>query len=237
MRLFIPNLKGGLGNQLFQIVQAMRMANLYGGAFAIDPSRPFHAGQGAHPKEHLRTFYRTIRIASSRGLPVWKEGDLRIFDEGQSYVIDGYFQTAIEESLREQVLDTFRWYDVVPRREVIGVHVRGGDYRHLREIYPEVTACQYGESIRKALDVLGCDKYQLEVHTDDPEYADSLFPGKSVVGDFRKLGECAAVVLSNSTWAWWAAYLGEVPITVYPPKWIHNQDHYFNILSGVVMAR
>ena len=236
MRLFIPNLKGGLGNQLFQITQCMRLAKRHGGAFAIDPSRPFNAGQGDHPKEYLRTFYRTLRLTSSRGLPIWNEGDPEVFADECSYVVDGYFQKLIEEDLRDKVLDTFRWYDVVSRRKVIGVHVRGGDYRKLREVYPEITADQYGDSLSKVMDVLGGNRFQCEVHTDDQEYADQLFPGKSMIGDFLKLGECEAMVLSNSTWAWWAAYLGEVPLIVYPQKWI-NQEHQFNLLSGLVSVR
>lgn len=84
--------------------------------------------------------------------------------------------------------------------------------------------------------------------SDDPDTVDKLFPEipnkilsrNNEITDFMILRDASAIILSNSTFAWWAAFLGnspddrkicpryflgykekkEVPLNIYPDTWI-----------------
>ena len=59
------NLKGGLGNQLFQILAGVNYAKKHNKDFFIDYSNQFHASQGNHPNEYKSNLFEAIFLYCS----------------------------------------------------------------------------------------------------------------------------------------------------------------------------
>lgn len=98
-------------------------------------------------------------------------------------------------------------------RTAAAVHVRRGDY---------------AESWR-GHGMLSIDYYlkhwpsgRVLVFTDDPDWCADNLPGEIVhvnpIIDFMLMRQCRSFVISNSSFAWWSAWLGNKP-TVYPSPW------------------
>lgn len=99
----------------------------------------------------------------------------------------------------------------------IGIHVRRGDYAgNPLLLSPEY----YVSALRKLIDARGIDPMRtlITVYSDDPQWcAETLKfdvpvqfadPARTI-DDFRQLLSCEHLVLSRSTFSWWAAVLPE----------------------------
>lgn len=99
---------------------------------------------------------------------------------------------------------------------VIRVHVRRGDYVRLGNATDPAW-------FRSAVGLLTASvaHERVEVISDDPQWCRAnldlpvpftVASGTSSEQDFRALMRSAAIVADGSTFAWWAAYLGQVPV-------------------------
>jgi hypothetical protein len=107
--------------------------------------------------------------------------------------------------------------------EVCVINVRGGEYR-------TIPACLLQPSywkmaMERALE--GRPSLKFVVVSDDPQYASSLFPGLKVLPrdiglNFYAVRTAKKRIIANSTFSWWAAWLGDWPIdgfTIAPKYW------------------
>jgi hypothetical protein len=147
------------------------------------------------------------------------------------------YQTRFKDFLRNNNLQPGSYNAVHLRRsDYKGFVVKGlsGDDFTLPEIYYE-----------KAMSFLNTDR-PLIVVSDDPEYCREKFStvsgviisAEDAITDFQLLSHAADLVTSNSTFAWWAAWLNrqggriycpkyflgfkeqkEVPLNIYPESW------------------
>jgi hypothetical protein len=121
--------------------------------------------------------------------------------------------------------------------EQIAVHVRLGDYlanTKNRHIYGSMGLNFYHDSIKFLVNKTGIRS--VCVVSDDPSRAYAMIATAvraipklevsksdgSVLEDFRTLASSRAVVISNSTFAWWAAWLGNARFethVVLPRPW------------------
>lgn len=113
--------------------------------------------------------------------------------------------------------------------DCIGVHVRRSDFLSLGIGLPK-------EYYFKALDLLNLKNSRVLIVSDDLEWCKATFMGSRFVFadrkgvnlqypeyllDFYLLRLCKHVIVSNSTFSWWAAYLNETPgrKVMYPWPW------------------
>lgn len=114
----------------------------------------------------------------------------------------------------------------------VGVQVRRGDYvKHSRL---NVTTPGY---FLGALEWMRgkIDNPHFIVVSDDPYYCHKLFekqldvtvmPTQSAFDGLRTLAACKAHIISNSTFGWWGAWLGETGPVVVPEHWHHLPGSY-----------
>ena len=101
--------------------------------------------------------------------------------------------------------------------DVTAIHVRLGDYRH---IVSAASAGGLGWSLpasyyHAALDAMGSPK-ALAVFSDEPELAAVMLgrpctyisSGNDTRLDFFMMASCKRIITANSTYSWWAAWLG-----------------------------
>lgn len=136
---------------------------------------------------------------------------------------------------RQAALESAEWVTASELSDSVGIHVRRGDYvsnRDTNTFHGVCTATYYEkglEYVRKTRDVR-----RVFVFSDDIEWckkelrlnADTFFVDQ-MVGDpdqLKLMSFCSHHVISNSSFSWWAAWLGRTDnqIVVYPEKWFAN---------------
>lgn len=91
----------------------------------------------------------------------------------------------------------------------IGVHVRRGDYVN-NSFYVDLSKTDYYE---QAMAIFPGKNFI--VITDDPIFCKEKFKGDNIqvmeggteLEDFNMLASCASIIMANSSFSWWAAYL------------------------------
>jgi hypothetical protein len=125
-----------------------------------------------------------------------------------------------------------RWRDRLSAPGAVAVHVRRGDLLKKRNhMFAVQSPRYYEEAARLVTERTGADRFY--VFTDDPAWAGAevRLPGRttfvsgpeggSAVDDFRLMSLARHIVMANSTFSWWAAWLGERPgsCIVAPAAW------------------
>lgn len=120
-----------------------------------------------------------------------------------------------------------------PLREILSgeaasVHVRRGDYAGDPEALRRhglLQADYYVEAVERIRRETGCSRFF--IFSDDHDQARALLGGDGFVhvrgttaaDDFHLMSRCRHHVIANSTFSWWAAYLGGQGTTVAPRDW------------------
>jgi len=152
-------------------------------------------------------------------------------------IVKGYFETDASMALR--IHEDFRLKNcyVASARSVLGemregatplfIHLRRGDFAslaikgHIIQL-PDSYYRQAVELLKRHFD----DPFFVIVG-DDPAYAEALFAGLprkyisrlSVPEDLALMSLCSGGVLSNSTFAWWGAFMGKSGGTYIAPRY------------------
>lgn len=125
-----------------------------------------------------------------------------------------------------------RWRDELSAPGAVAVHVRRGDLLKKRNrVFAVQSPRYYEEAARLVAEQTGAEQFY--VFTDDPAWAraEVRLPGHttlvsgpeggSAVDDFRLMARARHIVMANSTFSWWAAWLGERPgsCIIAPAAW------------------
>lgn len=119
----------------------------------------------------------------------------------------------------------------------VAIHIRRGDYVDIAFFLENFGTCSLGY-YQNAFNYLNQRIKELEffIFSDDPEWAEvnlSFIPRATVVKnnlgvsdyeDFRLMKECKHFIIANSSFSWWAAWLGESQskIVISPSTWFKN---------------
>lgn len=160
--IIIPNLKGGLGNQMFQIAAAKAHAIKHNGFAAINYRRNGSSRPGNELSKYRSNFYSKVGVTDEVVLTTYIEPHFH-FSEipfNGSTVIDGYFQSIkYFDHCKDIIKELFHFTnaDKIGWRQLAGttatnmvnplvVHVRRGDYK----MYPNIHPTQSEEYYRNA---------------------------------------------------------------------------------------
>lgn len=188
---------GGLGNMLFIIAHGYKISKEQGKDLVIDASQ-WYAGQGEHPDTYKDTIFKNFEYG--QGEPI-KKG---------YYQGERYFEPYGREFVRKLSLD-------LSYIKGVAVHVRKGDYKN--SIHEVCTDRYYINAMAK----FNMDKM---IFTDDPEYCKRfdlpIFSG-CPLESFNAMASHHVVICSNSSFSWWASYVGK-RLTVAPKRWYTNRE-------------
>lgn len=256
--MVISKLKGGLGNQLFQMAAGLVHANKLDTKFAIAIESLHRATHGVMGTKYRDTIFSTLNYAEIP--PSFK----RFKHDGLNYqalpqckdiVLDGYFQNicyfdhfrsfVIEKLNKVDFLRPYcegicKHFNLVFGRYAV-LHIRGGDYNRLRHLYPAVNY----SFLTDAFDLF--NEHKIVVLTDDPCYSrkvlnpyindiEFLFPSlNDELLDFSVLLNCDKICISNSTFSWWGAYLNNNinKLVILPKPWYkHFTSEDLNLIPN-----
>jgi hypothetical protein len=241
-------LYGGFGNQLFQlnfanylrkkagvsqvvVNQALNKikAQLNSGDLVLEGS-----GNGSHRLKSLFVYCVYRFMFKFPKIPILKpQTDLTFVDNShKECTMIGYWQNTVycDKEFSRSCLN-FELPEV--RENVIAIHVRGGDYltKKNKKLYANLDSEFYERALR-AISSLLLEDYKVEVVTNDIEYAieviDPIFRykknkidyiNKSLEEDFKLLASAEFLLSSNSTFCWWAGFLGHAQHIVQPAEW------------------
>lgn len=170
---------------------------------------------------------------------------------GNWYLVGFWQRTDYFEEYREDIINAFKLNCIVSTEEAdiveklkngefVAVHVRGGDFISSKN-NSKHNLCDYNY-YEQAIEELNKEKLPLIVFTDDEEYSKKILSKYNVfkfinhgatnsVVDMYMLSMAKKVIISNSTFAFWGAYLSNIKDQqVICPKyatWNENNYRHF----------
>ncbi len=213
---------GRFGNQLFHIASTMGIAARYGYGFGFPEWK-----EREHFKHELPfcgRLFPEYKLRSSRGLLI----EYKDFDCPDNVSLLGHM---FSEKYFKHCEKTIRYYfemkEIKGLPEIeensIAIHFRGGDFGTKQ--FPRMTEEYYERALLKLPDHI-----PVYIFSDDPveayniisglcNYRDSNFIMSHYINDFYLMQQCKHFIIANSTFSWWAAWLGKHPDkTVIAPK-------------------
>lgn len=204
---------GRLGNNMFSISVTYGLAEKFGESAEFPPFPYFNLPQ------------RTHAIESSFVQP---SGDNSVFDipHKPNMCLVGFFQRAAYfNHIREKLIKQVFKVPIDYQPNTIGVHVRRGDFL----IDPVNFPTQPVDFYQKGFEIIGIDNKKIVFCSDDIEWCIKHFsylPNvrfrkyTSALSDIFFLANCESVIMSNSTFSFWGAYLNLMDRKiVYPLHW------------------
>jgi len=231
------NLKGGLGNQMFQIAATVSLSIENNDNFGFQFDKCSTSYQGFAAPKYQKNFFRNIPSIGDYNFKKFYVEQKFSYVEipyEKDLLLDGYFQSEkyfeknklfiknlfyIDENLKKLVTDKFN-FDL---SEVTTVHIRRGDYLNNPNFH---TVCE-PDYYNKAINYIGEGKFVFI--SDDIEWVKQNFKSNNFfysdlgddILDFMLLTLSKNNIISNSTFSWWGAYLNSNLITnvIAPKKW------------------
>jgi Glycosyl transferase family 11. len=243
---------GRLGNQLFQIAGVMGMAEKYKAqaAFPEWSYQPYF--ETLLPRGEMQSSQVTERYFHHYDWALTGDSDLLGYLQSEKYF--GSFRFKLKDEFvhlcqaRAGLLDFFQ-------DETICIHIRRGDYVNNENYYQLKPEFYIDALITHFPHWRNCNILFI---SDDPEYCRVHFgclpnahfsKGFSDIEDMAFASGCDHFIISNSSFAWWCAYLGEKPHTkiihcgqlhagrlakkghrdYYPDRWIEHKKESYKI--------
>lgn len=207
---------GRMGNFLFQAATTI--------AYALKHNQDFSL-----PNRTTDPFWNPLYLQHLVN-PNYEQGreDVLINENGHQYqeiewrdewadkqvVLNGYWQSEkYFKQYRNEILFLFN-FPYEKKDGVVGVHVRRGDYVHLRDKHPEVTKEWYQDAMAQFFG------YKFKFFSDDVKWCKENFGGdpdiefSSNANEEQDLIEgscCEHNIISSSTFGWWMGWLNRNP--------------------------
>ena len=188
--------------------------------------------------------------------------DYRALRKQKQIIFQGYMQSErffsqVSDALRRELAvprrnesestgRTDTWIQNIQSTESVCIHIRWGDYLsdQFKDRFLVCTDDYYRKAVARMKERVPGAKYyvfsdSIEWVRENMEYIRELEPiyvdnggEQAVLDDFLMMKACRHFIMSNSTFSWWAQYLGTAPdkIVIAPSKWLNygygNQDIY-----------
>lgn len=236
MSCFIQ-LMGGLGNQLFEIATAYAHSQRNGFDLKISPTTNCKRGvywESFYPKciPYRNTIINTNIASYSE--PHFHYTEL----PAHANNLIGYFQSSkYFSNYSEEIRELFRpsqtvynsmnenWGHLLTEPAIV-MHIRRGDYVPLPQFHCILTPSYYLAAAQRMMNETGITK--LLIFSDDIEWCKTIgLPDSSVFVDepdetvaLLLMSQFKYYIISNSSFSWWAVWLGAPAALVYAPdRW------------------
>jgi hypothetical protein len=229
---------GRIGNQMFQYASTIGIAlkNNYECEFNFQ-----------HPKCYIHQIFDLSKLSKSKSIlpkQILKEHSLafdpKIYQCKDDTLLRGYLQNIIYfDDYRDYIKKEFKFKSKIkdtvnnklPNTNYIAVHIRRKDYLKHKNIYFQLDLTWY----RNAFKLF--DNNNFLIFSDDIKWCKNNFNESNIMfSEFTKSEEDLyamtlgkGLIIANSTFSWWAAYLSNnIPI-VYPKNWMKTRDFTKNV--------
>ena len=231
------DLKGGLGNMMFQIAACLSFAK-DNNTESIFPNLKMHLHYLNEEKEYNPNInytqeYNALNIF--KNLKCLKRNDsLKVYEfpfnyknvklESSDAIINGFFQTEkyfihnetyirkifqIDEFVLHKINEKYK--EILKYKETTSIHIRRGDYLKLKKHHPSLSL----DYFRNAIDLTKQNTDKYIIFSDDIEWCKTKFQGNKFIfieneRDYIELylmSLCKNNIISNSSFSWWGAWL------------------------------
>lgn len=242
---------GRLGNVMFQCAAAIGYAKKYGVTWGVPsdtrevpyfhsifPNLPRADGSYKRYMEHPHAFCDKHNTHFDQchfnyhDIPL-QPWPVKLVGFFQSWK---YFKNAEEEVKRAFKLNFIPGYE-----DYVSIHVRRGDYVQHAGSFPPVSTWYIDNAIWKIEETLGAGKPNLMFFSDDIAWCKEYYgryervefsEGRNEFEDLSLMASCGHHIIANSTFSWWAAYLGHNPDRiVISPSCVRG--NWFGMEAGV----
>lgn len=244
---------GRLGNNMLQIAAAIGYARKYGYDWAADSSRgvsePYSAihevfphlpkaqPNGVRYHEHQNKFCKL----HNTHLDQCHFNYHPIPDMGPNLILTGFFQSyKYFEGAEEEIKKVFALPHWAEYENYVSCHIRRGDYVQHSGSFPPITSSYIDKAIIKIHELDKPDSGKVIFFSDDIKWAkenhsgpnSEFSEGRTERQDLEIMASCRHHVIANSTFSWFAAYLGHNPnrIIVTPSA---KRGSWFGLQNGV----
>jgi hypothetical protein len=197
---------GRFGNQLWQIASTIGIAVLHDSSWSF-PEWPYR-----------ELFEMPEEWFTNRGGVEADSLAERLPGAARPYLQDSYYVQAAEEIIRpafqlkpNPAMDDIA--DLAVAQKATAVHVRRGDYCEEWRGHGMLERDWYLQHWPSGRTL---------IFSDDPDWCEENLPGRvarfSETDDFYLMSKCGRHLISNSSFAWWAAWIAGGPVT-YPDPW------------------
>ena len=231
-------LMGGAGNQLFQYAAAKKAASRLGAEVVCDLSFLNYystPGTGITPRNYALGAFRDIQTVDAAPTDAtrleWEQVPQNT-DLGD-VVIRGYFQDLKFLPEPEEILSWYPYRFQDTNSAYTSIHVRRGDYVSA----PNAAAFHGALNLHyyhAAIKLVGHTPFY-SLYSDDGEWCqeniEPLIPEWSyAVGKYRgteiatiwDMAASGGIIMANSTFSWWAAFLCSHNNVIYPDPWFRG---------------
>jgi hypothetical protein len=204
-------LQGGLGNQMFQISNAISESKKYliECKFKSEAYTPMQAFQ---PSKYANNIFRNIDLSLTQE------------EYNDAFVLTGYFQSVdyfkeIQDEIKQIFSPTSDFlnkanecYPELSYENTLSIHIRRGDYLSISDTLPVVDISY----INKAIEIIG-DYSKVFIFSDDKVWAKENLDNENFIlvenlDDYEELwmmSLCKNNIISNSTFSWWGSFLNK----------------------------
>lgn len=231
----------GLGNQLHNYVTIKTLALDRGLDFGVQfPSRfkgehfmPLDMGNSTEEGLYLTEGEQPALYP--KGITNWYKETSSDYDYKLQFVPDN---TIVHGNLQGELYFEHRrdeikeWLEVEPitiSEDVCVINFRGGEYKYVPDFFlPR-------EYWQRAIDIMRYIKpnMRFEVHTDDLDEAKRFFPDFPVISamgvNWRSIRYAQYLIISNSSFAWLPAWLGDAKLIIAPEHWGRHNRGYWHL--------
>jgi len=187
-----------------------------GGVVSVEGQAPDTLPEGT------QGYYREEMIGNG-------EYDDKVFNLPDNAVLHGNLQG--EDYYKSHKEEIKEWLKVEPidmPDDLCVINFRGGEYKYVPEFFLPKS---YWDDAIMLMKMLRPDM-RFEVHTDDPDEARKFFPDFSIIQDiglnWRSIRYAKYLIISNSSFAFLPAWLGDATLIIAPKFWgRHNKGYWF----------
>ena len=239
MKTIYVNIKGGLGNQMFQIATGWAYAKRHNAQFKIHKRIPHNKVQGESVLKYIDNGFFCVNSTDEEIFEhamIYTEPHFHYSEipelDSDIVVIDGYFQSVkYFEEYQEEIKNLFKFpQSIIDTCEYIlndvfskfnideVVHIRRGDYKGLQHIHPVLPDKYYFENASKDALVV-TDDFTDCSRSGIFDYFQYTTGTTNELEDLYMLTKTSRLVLANSSFSWWGAFLGNHKVCVWPELW------------------
>ena len=222
---------GRLGNQMFQYAAVYSAAKTLGMSVSANLSSStlkdcFTLGGVEDKVIEPDAVYMEPNFAydgNLKSIPTNVNVDVRGYFQSERNFVDHKFQIREQFKFKNDIKESA--LKKIPEGVLVSVHIRRGDYVHLSETHTNQGEKYYKEAIERFKD------YRPVVFSDDIEWCknemkwldnDPVFMDNDQYTDLCLMANCNAHIIANSSFSWWAAWLGGGQ-TVAPKQWFGSK--------------
>lgn len=207
-------LRGGLGNNLYQMAAAFGHAKKHGLEYAIplEVENPHYVGQKPYIFPGIN-YCDKLPDLPKYAEPAFHYNEIPEVDD---IVLDGYFQSfKYLHEFRDEFMAAlgFNWQ---MNEGWCGAHIRRGDYLRLPDYHPFVGEKFLTDAVNKMYELKGITKFRIfsndipwckEFFAGMPKFIFDYAEGNTEIRDMEEMARCEHSIISNSTFSAWASYL------------------------------